>query len=181
MNKTCISHQLISLIIICTYNIVPSRICNYIFPINRRHRNAKEQQKRADRISFEAKRMCESVAGIVKANKEETDHQLREKLNDIEFRKKELLRIRKDVALEIDGLLIYKQRFANTLASVKRNALEICKKCFVARLVSPFKCSAFISLYFFPANLVFKVFVYPMRQTQMSRHLLILTVRIILF
>ncbi|EFN78826.1 Tektin-1 [Harpegnathos saltator] len=77
--------------------------------------------------------MCESVAGIVKTNKEETDHQLRAKVNDIEFRKEELLRIRKDIVLEIDGLLIYKQRIINTLTSVKRNALEICKKCLVAR------------------------------------------------
>lgn len=79
--------------------------------------------------------MCESVAGIVKTNKEETDYQLKEKLNDIEFQKKELLRIRKDVALEIDGLSTYKQRIASTLTSVKRNALEICRKCFAARLV----------------------------------------------
>lgn len=92
--------------------------------------------------------MCESVAGIVKANKEETEHRLREKLNDIEFRKKELLLIRKDVALEIDGLLTYKQRIANTLTSVKRNALAICEKCLVARLTLSLYYSMLISSLF---------------------------------
>ncbi|XP_014489348.1 PREDICTED: tektin-1 [Dinoponera quadriceps] len=77
--------------------------------------------------------MCESVAGIVKSNKEETDHQLKEKLNDIEFRREELLRIRKDVVSEIDGLSIYRQRIMKTQMSVGRNSLAICQKCLNAR------------------------------------------------
>jgi tektin-1 len=78
-------------------------------------------------------RACDLATEIVKTNKEETDHQLKEKINDIEFRKEELLRIRKDIVLEIDALLTYKERIANTLKSVKRNALTICEKCLIAR------------------------------------------------
>lgn len=56
-----------------------------------------------------------------------------EKLNDIEFRKEELLRIRKDSGLEIDALSVYKERITDVLNSVKRNALAICEKCLIAR------------------------------------------------
>ncbi|KAM0729178.1 Tektin-1 [Formica fusca] len=98
-----------------------------------RYRCAEAQQESSDRILVEATRACELAAEIVKANKEETDHRLQEKLNDIEFRKKELLRIRKDVVLEIDALSMYKERLTDALKSVKRNALAICENCLIAR------------------------------------------------
>ncbi|XP_072761698.1 tektin-1 [Anoplolepis gracilipes] len=98
-----------------------------------RYRRCEAQQESSDRIVAEATRTCELAADIAKANKEETDHRLQEKLNDIEFRKKELLRIRKDVVLEIDALSTYKERLTDALKSVKRNALAICEKCLIAR------------------------------------------------
>ncbi|KAL6431396.1 hypothetical protein ACFW04_007197 [Cataglyphis niger] len=97
-----------------------------------RYRCAEAQQELSDRILVEATRACEFAAEIVKANKEETDHRLQEKLNDIEFRKKELLRVRKNIVLEIDALLIYKERLTDVLKSIKRNAL-IAENCFIAR------------------------------------------------
>lgn len=69
----------------------------------------------------------------VKNNKEETDHRLKEKIGDIEFRKKELLRIRKEVILEIDTLSIYKERIMDALSSIRKSALIICEKCLVFR------------------------------------------------
>lgn len=66
-------------------------------------------------------------------NKEETDHRLKEKIEDIEFRKQELLRIRKDVLLEFDALSIYKERIMDALSSVRKNALIICEKCLIFR------------------------------------------------
>lgn len=69
----------------------------------------------------------------VKNNKEETDHRLKEKIEDIEFRKKELLRIRKEVILEIDTLSIYKERIMDALSSIRKSALIICEKCLVFR------------------------------------------------
>ncbi|XP_011251049.2 tektin-1 [Camponotus floridanus] len=98
-----------------------------------RYRCSEAQQESSDRILAEATRACELAAEIAKVNKEETDHRLQEKLNDIEFRKKELLRIRKDIALEIDALSMYKERLTDALKSVKRNALAICEECLIAR------------------------------------------------
>lgn len=91
------------------------------------------QRESSDRLLTEATLACESAKEIIEANKEETDHRLLEKLNDIEFRKDELLRVRKEIVLEIDGLSVYKERIADMLKSVKRNALAICEKCLVAR------------------------------------------------
>lgn len=73
---------------------------------------------------------------MVLDNKEETNHRLKEKIEDIEFRKRELLRIRKEVLLEVDTLTIYKERIMDALSSVRRNALVICEKCLIFRSVN---------------------------------------------
>ncbi|XP_024946354.1 tektin-1 [Cephus cinctus] len=98
-----------------------------------RYRCSEAQQELADRLLAESDRVCELSAETVKANKEETDHYLKEKLDDIEFRKQELLRVRKEVLLETDALATYKERLMDALSSVKRNALVICEKCLIAR------------------------------------------------
>ncbi|KYM93880.1 Tektin-1 [Cyphomyrmex costatus] len=109
--------------------------------MNYRYRSSEAQQELSERLLAEATLACESAKEIVKTNKKETDHRLLEKLNDIEFRKGELLRIRKDTVLEIDALSVYKERITDVLKSVKRNALEICEKCLIAR-----KCRLSIDL-----------------------------------
>ncbi|XP_017882422.2 tektin-1 [Ceratina calcarata] len=103
--------------------------------LNNRHRYrcSEAQQELADRLLNECQRVCEFSSETARNNKEETDHRLREKLEDIEFRKKELLRIRKEVLLESDALSMYKQRIMDALASVRRNALVICEKCLIFR------------------------------------------------
>lgn len=98
-----------------------------------RYRCSITQQKLADSLLAESERVCELSAQTAKTNKEETDHHLNEKIKDIDFRKKELLRIRKEVLLEIDALNTYKERIMDALSSVKRNALVICDKCLVGR------------------------------------------------
>ncbi|KAF7402898.1 hypothetical protein HZH66_005165 [Vespula vulgaris] len=98
-----------------------------------RYRCCIAQQELADSLLSESQRVCELTAETAKSNKEETDHRLKEKLEDIDFRKKELLRIRKEVLLEVDALSIYKERIMDALSSVKRNALIISEKCLVAR------------------------------------------------
>lgn len=94
-----------------------------------RYRCSEAQQELADRLLNESQRICELSSEMVRNNKEETDYRLKEKLEDIEFRKKELLRIRKEVLLEIDALSIYKERIIDALSSVRRNALVISDKC----------------------------------------------------
>ncbi|KAG7209069.1 hypothetical protein KM043_015224 [Ampulex compressa] len=98
-----------------------------------RYRCSEAQQELADRLLAESVRACEAAAETVRTNKEETDHRLKEKLEDIEFRKKELLRIRKEIVLEIDALSTYKERIMDALSSVRRNALNICEKCLCFR------------------------------------------------
>ncbi|XP_012059600.1 PREDICTED: tektin-1 [Atta cephalotes] len=126
---------------------------NYVFPPSRftldewhhnnqfRYQCSETQRELSDRLLAEATLACDSAKEIVKTNKEETDHRLLEKLNDIEFRKGELQRMRKDIALEIDALFVYKERIINVLKSVKRNALAICERCLIAR-----KCRLSIDL-----------------------------------
>ena len=103
--------------------------------LNNRHRYrcSEAQQKLAEQLLSESQRVCDLTSERARGNKEETDHRLKEKLEDIEFRKKELLRIRKEVLLESDALSIYKERIMDALGSVKRNALVICEKCLVLR------------------------------------------------
>ncbi|XP_076626685.1 tektin C [Colletes latitarsis] len=98
-----------------------------------RYRCSKAQQELADRLLAETRRVCELSTEEARGNKEETDYRLKEKLEDIEFCKKELLRIRKEVLLEKDALLTYKERIMDALSSVRRNALVICEKCLILR------------------------------------------------
>lgn len=100
-----------------------------------RYRCSEAQQQLADRLLAESDRIRELTAENAKTNKEEVDHRLKEKLEDIEFRKEELLRIRKEVLLEIDALGVYKERLMDALSSVKRSALVICQKCLIARWI----------------------------------------------
>ncbi|XP_034182718.1 tektin C [Osmia lignaria lignaria] len=102
--------------------------------VNRyRYRCSEAQQELAERLLNESQRVCECSTEKARNNKEETDYRIKEKLEDIEFRKKELLRIRKEVLLESDALLIYKERIMDALSSVKKNALVVCEKCLIFR------------------------------------------------
>lgn len=98
-----------------------------------RYRCSEAQQELADRLLSESSRVCDLAAEAAKNNKDDTDHRIKEKLDDIEYRKKELLGIRKEVLLEIDALGTYKERIMDALSSVRKNALVICHRCLVAR------------------------------------------------
>ncbi|KAK1133939.1 hypothetical protein K0M31_011726 [Melipona bicolor] len=109
----------------------PLKFTLHQWHLNNRHRYrcSEAQQELADRLLNESQHICELSSERVRNNKEETDYRLKEKVDDIEFRKKELLRIRKEVLLEIDALSIYKERIMDALSSVRRNAFVICEKC----------------------------------------------------
>lgn len=66
---------------------------------------------------------------VTEQNKREVEHNLSQRLEDIEFNKKELLRERKAVCLEIDNLQSCIQRILNTMSHIKDNALPIPEKC----------------------------------------------------
>ncbi|CAK9809921.1 TEKT1 [Anthophora plagiata] len=113
----------------------PLKFTLHQWHLNNRHRFrcSEAQQELADRLLNESERVCELSTETVQSNKLETDHRIKEKIEDIEFRKRELLRIRKEVLFEIDALLIYKERIMDALSSVKRNALVICENCLIFR------------------------------------------------
>ncbi|XP_068970245.1 tektin-1 [Bombus flavifrons] len=113
----------------------PLKFSLHQWHLNNRHRYrcSEAQQELADRLLNESQRVCELSSEKVRNNKEETDHRLKEKIEDIEFRKRELLRIRKEVLLEIDALSIYKERIMDALSSVRKNAFVICEKCLIFR------------------------------------------------
>lgn len=69
---------------------------------------------------------------ITLMNKREVDHKLEEKIQDIEFNKKENLSQRKEVCIEIDNLSTYSERIMDALSSLKEQALK-CKKCVIFR------------------------------------------------
>ncbi|XP_066601670.1 tektin-1 [Prorops nasuta] len=91
------------------------------------------QQEFADCFLEKSNNLRKKSEEIIKGNKEETDFRLKEKIEDIEYRKKELLFIRKEIFLEIDALNLYKERLYDTLSSLRRNALVICEKCLEIR------------------------------------------------
>ncbi|XP_048507703.1 tektin-1 [Athalia rosae] len=98
-----------------------------------KYRCSEAQQQLADRLLAESDRVYVLTAESAEANKKEVDHRLDEKLEDIKFRKDELLRVRKEVLLEVDALCVFKERLTDALFSVKKSALIICHKCLMAR------------------------------------------------
>lgn len=87
----------------------------------------------ADRLLAESQRICELSSDAVKLNKEETDYQIKKTHDEVEYYKKELILVRKELLLEIDALGIYKVRINDTLASMKKNALKTVIECISLR------------------------------------------------
>ncbi|XP_015514892.2 tektin-1 [Neodiprion pinetum] len=113
----------------------PSRFTLDEWYVNNRHRYrcSETQQQLAERLLAECDRIRTLTEESARSNKEEVDYRLEEKVKDIEFRKKELLNVRKEVLHEVDALGIYKERLMDALSSVKCNALVICQKCLIVR------------------------------------------------
>ncbi|KAJ8680317.1 hypothetical protein QAD02_016104 [Eretmocerus hayati] len=91
------------------------------------------QKKLAQQVLDKSDKVCEFTTETVINNKNETNHCLEERINEIEFCKNELARSRDVLPLEIDALETYKNRLQASLSSLKQNALDICKKCLSAR------------------------------------------------
>lgn len=98
-----------------------------------KYRWTEDQQQLADRILTECGRIRQKTAEIVKDNKEDTNFCIEERIKEIEFRKKETEKQRKQVLLEIDALVTYKERIMDAMQSIKDEALRICKKCIIMR------------------------------------------------
>lgn len=66
-------------------------------------------------------------------NKKDVDRSLQQKIDLIEFVKKEIRLQRNDVCVEIDNLLTYNERIMDAMAALKDNSLRICRKCLMFR------------------------------------------------
>lgn len=98
-----------------------------------RYRSTEDTQQSADRILTECARIREKAAEMTILKKTETDHAIEERINDIEFQKKEAELQRKEVLLEIDALTTYKERILDAMQSIKNEGLRICKQCIIYR------------------------------------------------
>ncbi|XP_041970030.1 tektin-1 [Aricia agestis] len=98
-----------------------------------RCRNTEDQQQLADRVLGECERLREETAERTAIMKATTDRRIEERIGDVEFNKNELQRQRKEICLELEALGVYKTRLQDCLASLKANALAICRKCLMLR------------------------------------------------
>ncbi|KAK9503816.1 hypothetical protein O3M35_010294 [Rhynocoris fuscipes] len=96
--------------------------------------NATEMQHQlASRIVTESERLIIASADEAIKNRREVDHQLEVKIKDIEFVKDQLERQKKQMDLETDALITYKDRIQDALKSLSASALDICSRCLFFR------------------------------------------------
>ncbi|XP_014206074.1 tektin-1 [Copidosoma floridanum] len=91
------------------------------------------QRNLARLIIAKSDKVCELTTEAVKSNRDNTNHQLQQRIEHIEFCKDELERYRNVLPLEIDTLKVYRERLTNSLTSLRKNALDICLKCLLTR------------------------------------------------
>ena len=103
------------------------------FKLHYRYHCSETQQKLAREIIAKSNQICACTTETVKSNRDDTNHYLHERINEIQFCKEELLHNRNELPLEIDALSTYRDRLIDSLTSLRQNALEICEKCLLAR------------------------------------------------
>ncbi|XP_050533476.1 tektin-1-like [Daktulosphaira vitifoliae] len=96
-------------------------------------RAAEDQQEWAQRLTSEAERLIYETHDSVIKNKLEIDHQSKVKVNDIEFKKKEIQNKKNDLDEEINMLLVYEERIKNANNSLVGDAMDIIAECLKLR------------------------------------------------
>lgn len=117
---------------------VPPRAPHYSYQdwlnTNReRIRYSENQQAAADRIIAESEKLIEEAFEVTQTNKLETDHQLDVKIKDIDFLKSQLEMQKKEMDLELEAMLTYKERILDSQTALGSKSKEICKKCIILR------------------------------------------------
>lgn len=97
------------------------------------NRCALDQQQLAERLIVENDRVIKKVDEETKEIKDDTTHYIKERIADVEFRKKESELQRKMAAEEVENLLTYKERVFDAWNAIAKEALNICKKCIILR------------------------------------------------
>ncbi|CAG9759484.1 unnamed protein product [Ceutorhynchus assimilis] len=103
--------------------------------LNNRHRQqcCIDQQKFAEIITSEIERVKDDAQEKIDLNKKETDRQIKNRQEDIEFNTAEIKLQRKEICTEIDNLKLYMERIKDCLEALENNARVICQKCIVLR------------------------------------------------
>lgn len=98
-------------------------------------RRAEEECKLGERVLAESERIREIVNEIVEVNKNETNERLRQRIDEEEYLKNEIERIRTEIYLELEPLDAMGNRLTAAVKSVESCGLNIAKRCLLMRLV----------------------------------------------
>lgn len=91
------------------------------------------QQSLAKQLIEKSNKLCKLSSDKVKSNRDDTNYQLKSRINEIENFKQDLISIRNELPLEINIVITYRDRLKNSLAHLRLNALVINTKCLEAR------------------------------------------------
>lgn len=96
------------------------------------NRSCFDQQRYSDSILQESDRLTNMMLEKTKLLKAESNHQLKVRVEEISYHKGEMEKIRKEILLEIESLVVYIDRLEDARSSLGE-AMTICKKCLVIR------------------------------------------------
>lgn len=100
-----------------------------------RTRFVKDQQQLADRILASSELLLDHTDFQLLSNKEDTDFDIKGKIETYKFKISEIVKIRRRLEEEIDAINLATQRIMNALAYIEKEGLYVCKTCLALREV----------------------------------------------
>lgn len=91
------------------------------------------QQKLAERILEDSRKVCGETTETAKSWKCDVDHSLKERMSEINFLVEELNKQKKDCLLEVEALEVYIKRIDAANHFLRESSLAICLKCLTLR------------------------------------------------
>uniref|UniRef100_A0A1I8PR47 Tektin n=1 Tax=Stomoxys calcitrans TaxID=35570 RepID=A0A1I8PR47_STOCA len=92
-----------------------------------------DQERMAERIMEESRRVMDDVNDTTRNWQREVEHQMRERASEIRFLLDELNKQKKTALLEDEALNTYRMRILNAIGFLKEKSLAICQRCLVLR------------------------------------------------
>ncbi|KAM7356766.1 tektin C [Cochliomyia hominivorax] len=92
-----------------------------------------DQERMAERIVEESRRVVDDVNDTTRNWQREVEHHLRERASEIRFLCDELNKQKKTALLEDEALNTYRNRVLNAIGFLKEKSLAICQRCLVMR------------------------------------------------
>ncbi|XP_055372964.1 tektin-1 [Condylostylus longicornis] len=94
---------------------------------------SENQQRNAERVLEESRRMVDEVRDTTETWKREVDHSLHERTTEIKYLVDELNQQKRTGLEEEDALKTYRNRLLRTLQTCRETSLAICQKCIIFR------------------------------------------------